>query len=93
MPFLYILRCADGTLYVGHTTNLAAREKAHNDGTAAVYTATRGPVRVVYSEEHASLEAARARERQVKGWTAQKKEALIAGDAKALHMLSRRRKY
>lgn len=93
MPILYILRCADGTLYVGHTSNLTAREKAHNEGTAAAYTATRGPVRVVYSEEHSSIDAARRRERQIKGWTVLKKEALIAGDTKGLHTLSRRRKY
>ena len=39
MAFVYILRCADGTFYVGHTTDLTAREKAHNEGTAAAYTA------------------------------------------------------
>ena len=93
MPFVYILRCADGTLYVGHTSDLTARVKAHNDGTAAAYTAKRGPVRMVYSEEHPSIESAQQRERQVKRWTARKKEALIAGDRQALHVLSRRRKY
>ena len=49
MAFFYILRCVDGTLYVGHTSNLTAREKAHNDGTAAAYTAERRPVRIAYS--------------------------------------------
>ena len=50
MFIVYILRCADRTLYVGHTHDLAAREKAHNDGTAAAYTAKRLPVCVVYSK-------------------------------------------
>jgi predicted GIY-YIG superfamily endonuclease len=93
MAFVYILRCADGTFYVGHTTDLTAREKAHNEGTAAAYTAKRLPVRVVYSEQHSSIDLAIARERQLKRWTAQKKEALIAGDTRKLHMLSRRRRY
>jgi predicted GIY-YIG superfamily endonuclease len=93
MFFVYIQRCADGTLYVGQTSDLAGREKAHNDGTAASYTAKRLPVRIVYSEPHASAQSAIGRERQLKRWTTQKKEALIAGDTKALHRLSRRRKY
>ena len=93
MPFVYILRCADGTLYVGHTSDLAAREKAHNDGTAAAYTAARRPVSVVYAETMASSEDARSRERQIKRWTTRKKEALIAGDQKSLRILSQRRRY
>ena len=93
MPFFYIVRCADGTLYVGHTNNLGARQQAHNDGAAAAYTARRRPVRIVYSEEYESVETAVKRERQIKRWTARKKEALIAGDTKALHTSSRRRKY
>jgi GIY-YIG catalytic domain len=52
MWFVYLVRCADGTLYVGRTTNLASREKAHSDGTGAAYTAARRPVQVVYAEEH-----------------------------------------
>ena len=77
MPWVYILRCADGTLYVGHTSDLAWREKRHNDGLAASYTARRRPVRMAYSEEYASTERAIARERQLKRWTVRKKEALI----------------
>ena len=65
MPFVYIVRCADGTLYVGHTADLAVREKAHNEGTAAAYTAKRRPVRVVYSEEHPTTQAAITRDASV----------------------------
>ena len=54
MPFTYILRCADNTLYVGHTEDLASREQTHNEGKGAKYTATRRPVRMIYAEEHAS---------------------------------------
>ena len=92
MPWVYLLRCADNTLYVGHTYDLVGREKAHNDGLGARYTAKRLPVRIVYSEEHHSIESAIARERQLKGWTTSKKEALIAGDPRSLKRLSRRRR-
>ena len=90
MPFTYILRCADDTLYIGHTENLAVREQMHNDGKGAKYTAARRPVRMIYAEEHDSIEGAIAREQQLKRWTNQKKEALIAGDGRALKSLSRK---
>lgn len=90
MAFTYILRCADDTLYVGHTEDLASRERTHNDGKGAKYTAARRPVRVVYAEEHDSVESAIAREHQLKRWTTKKKEALIRGDHAALRSLSRR---
>lgn len=90
MSFTYILRCADETLYVGHTEDLASREQTHNDGKGAKYTASRRPVRMIYAEEHASVESAIARERQLKRWTAKKKEALIRGDRPALRSLGRR---
>ena len=64
MPFTYILRCADDTLYVGHTEDLALRERTHNDGKGAKYTAARRPVRMVYAEEHASIASAIAREQR-----------------------------
>jgi putative endonuclease len=89
--FIYILECADGTLYVGHTSDLSARIKAHNDGRGARYTACRVPVRLVYSEPHPTETAAVAREAQLKRWSGQKKRALIAGSLAWLHTLSRRR--
>lgn len=92
MPFVYILRCADDTLYVGHTDDLASREETHNDGHGSRYTAARRPVRIVYSEEHESTVSVIARERQLKHWTARKKEALIAGDLTTLKSLSKRRR-
>jgi len=90
MAFTYILHCADDTLYVGHTENLASREQAHNDGKGAKYTAARRPVRMVYAEEHPSVVSAIARERQLKRWTRRKKEALILGDREALRSVGRR---
>ena len=91
MPFVYLLRCADGTLYVGHTDDLASREKTHNDGQGAKYTADRRPVQMVYAEEHATFRSAITRERQLKRWTAGKKESLVAGDSATLKTLSRQR--
>jgi predicted GIY-YIG superfamily endonuclease len=90
MAFTYILRCADDTLYVGHTENLASREQTHNDGKGAKYTASRRPVRMVYAEEHSSPGSAIARERQLKRWSHKKKEALVLGDRAALRALGRR---
>ena len=90
MPFTYILRCADDTLYVGHTEDLALREQTHNEGRGAKYTATRRPVRMVYAEEHASTAGAIEREHQLKRWSREKKEALIVEDRFALRALSRK---
>jgi len=90
MPFTYILRCADDTLYVGHTEDLASREQTHNDGRGAAYTAARTPLRMVYAEEHASVASAIAREHQLKRWSHKKKEALILDDRAALRSLGRR---
>ena len=92
MPFVYILRCSDNTLYVGHTDDLQSREKAHNSGQATQYTAAGRPVLLAYSETFKSQAEAVNRERQLKRWSAQKQEALIAGDSSTLKRLSRRRK-
>jgi putative endonuclease len=84
MPYVYILRCADDTFYVGRTDDLAAREKTHNDGNGAAYTAHRRPVQMVYAEEHVSLASAVKREQQIKSWTKQKKAALVGADSRSL---------
>jgi predicted GIY-YIG superfamily endonuclease len=91
--WVYILRCSDNTLYVGQTSNIAERERVHNAGKGPSYTAERRPVRVVYSEFCDSRQSARRREEQIKRWSAQKKEALIAGDFATLYSLSRRRRF
>jgi putative endonuclease len=70
--------------------DLEARVKAHNDGRGAAYTFKHRPVRVVYSEAFESKRQAMARERQLKGWSRGKKEALIAGDIDRLQRLSKR---
>ena len=90
MNFVYMIRCADGTLYVGRTKNPQTREKEHNAGRGARYTAMRRPIRLVYTEVLQSVETAVRREHQLKRWSSAKKEALIAGDLDHLKQLSRR---
>ncbi|HZP27133.1 MAG TPA: GIY-YIG nuclease family protein [Dehalococcoidia bacterium] len=87
--WVYILRCADGSYYVGHTDNLEARVSAHQAGEVAGYTRTRRPLHFVFAEEFPTREEALARERQVKGWSRAKKEALIKGNWPRLQALSR----
>ena len=60
--FAYMVECADGTLYVGYTTNVERRLKAHNAGRGARYTRGRRPVRLAYLEELSTESAARKRE-------------------------------
>ena len=89
--FVYILRCRDGSYYVGHTEDVPARVQRHQDGTGVAWTAARRPVSLVFEEEHPSEAAAVARERQIKRWSRQKKEALISGRLTVLKTLSRSR--
>jgi putative endonuclease len=91
--WLYILRCADGSYYVGTTrTDLEIRVAQHQQGYFGGYTATRRPVALVYSDFFDQIVDAIAAERQVKGWSRAKKEALIAGDLGRLPELSKRHK-
>jgi putative endonuclease len=91
VPFVYILRCADGTLYTGYARDPKQREQAHNNGRGAKYTAGRRPVRLVYSEAYRSVSQALKREHQLKRWTRTKKETLIAGDVAKRRVRSRRK--
>ena len=90
MYYVYILRCADDSFYVGSAQNIDARLKAHNDGRGAAYTFKHHPVCLVYSEAFGSEGEALARERQIKRWSHKKKEALIEGDVERLKRLSKR---
>ena len=89
--FLYILRCADGSYYTGTARkSLETRIAEHNIGLYGGYTASRRPVTLVYSEWFESARDAIAAERQIKGWSRAKKEALIRGDSDVLIALARR---
>ena len=90
--FVYILRCADGRYYVGTTRDSLDRRVAeHNASTFGGYTKRRRPVELVYSQHFDRITDAIAAERQLKGWTRAKKEALIVGDYDLLKSLSRNR--
>jgi putative endonuclease len=75
--FCYMLRCSDGSLYVGSASDPSRRLKQHNQGTGARHTALRQPVILVWQERHLSEKAARAREAELKGWRREKKLKLI----------------
>ena len=75
--YVYLLRCSDGTLYCGWTTDLQNRIKAHNNGTGAKYTRSRCPVELVYYEEHNDKHAALSREWHIKRMSREEKENLI----------------
>ena len=75
---VYILSCADGTLYTGITNDLEKRIAAHNDGRGAKYTKARRPVQLVYQERAADRSAASKCEYVMKGLTRRQKLKLIA---------------
>ena len=87
--WVYILRCADGSYYVGSTRNsLEDRVAQHHAGNFDGYTSSRRPVKLVFQQDFDRITDAIAAERQLKGWGRAKKEALIAGDYELLHLLS-----
>jgi predicted GIY-YIG superfamily endonuclease len=88
--WVYILRCADNSYYTGHTDNLEERIAKHAAGKIEGYTSTRLPVRVVFSEQFPTRDEALACERQIKGWSRRKKEALMRGDWAEVSRLARR---
>jgi predicted GIY-YIG superfamily endonuclease len=75
--FLYILRCADRSLYTGITNDVPRRCQQHNAGTASRYTRSRLPVELVYEESQSSRSMALRRELAVKAMSRQQKESLI----------------
>jgi putative endonuclease len=91
--YVYIVLCQDGSFYTGSTRgSLEDRVKnQHNAGSFGGYTVTRRPVRLVYSEYFDRIMDAVSAERQIKGWSRAKKEALLREDFDALKVLSRRR--
>ena len=92
MAWTYILECADGSLYVGSTTDLERRVSQHNLGLGAAYTRLRRrrPVRLVWAAEFERVEDAFLYEKQVQGWSRAKRIALIEGRFDALPDLASR---
>ena len=75
--YLYILRCGDGTLYTGITTDVEARLAQHRAGKGAKYTRGRGPLEAVYTEECGDHSAALKRELAVKALSSEEKEKML----------------
>jgi len=89
---VYMLRCSDGSYYVGSArSGLDRRIGEHNEGVFRGYTSTRRPVVLVWAQHFLIITDAITVERQVKGWSRAKKEALIRGDYGAIQLLSKRK--
>lgn len=83
--FVYVVRCADGSLYTGYAKDVKARVATHNSGRGAKYTAGRRPVTLVYSQWFKTVGAALRREYAMKQLTRDEKEALIARRIRSRH--------
>jgi putative endonuclease len=77
MWYVYMIKCADGSLYTGVTTDIKRRLSEHNSGKGASYTRGRTPVRLVYNESHPDRSAALKREAEIKSWPRYKKLPLV----------------
>lgn len=77
MHYVYMVRCRDGTLYTGYSTDPVRRTGVHNAGKGAKYTRARLPVELVYQERYDAKEEAMRREWQLKQLTRAQKEALL----------------
>jgi predicted GIY-YIG superfamily endonuclease len=89
MFHVYILKCADGSYYTGMTDDLECRLAQHHVSTRRRLHSYAVPVEWVWSEQFPTHDDAFRRERQIKGWSRAKKEALIRGDWEALQRISR----
>ncbi|WEK13238.1 MAG: GIY-YIG nuclease family protein [Candidatus Microbacterium phytovorans] len=84
MPYVYMLRCSDGTLYVGSTHDLARRLAQHQAGEGAAYTRRRRPVELYWSSECARIDEAFAWEKRLQGWSHAKRIAFAEGGLDAV---------
>ena len=91
MAWMYILKCVDGSYYVGSTKDLNLRLVQHQSGMGSRYTSGRLPVELVYGEEYDRVSDAYAREKQVQNWGRTKREALINGNPEALPPLAKKK--
>jgi len=87
MWYIYILQCADNTLYTGTTTDPLRRVKEHNRKKGGACTRARLPVKLAYKESFETQSSALKREAQIKRWTRKKKLALIEGNSLLLKKL------
>ena len=90
VPWVYIVECRDGSLYVGSTHDLERRISEHNEGLGATYTRRRRPVVLRWSAHYERVEDAYAMEKRIQGWGRAKRRALIDGAVDDLHRLASR---
>ncbi|BEV13661.1 GIY-YIG nuclease family protein [Herbaspirillum sp. DW155] len=88
--YVYLLRCSDGSYYVGHTDNIETRMAQHQSAALKCYTSTRRPVQLLKTESFDTRDEALAAEQQLKGWTRRKKEAWLAGNFEELRRLAKK---
>jgi putative endonuclease len=93
MAWMYILKCSDGSFYVGSTKSLQTRIFQHQQGKGAIFTSNRLPVELVYFEEYRNVAEAFAREKQVQNWSHAKREALIQNSFVELPELAKKKFY
>ena len=91
MPFMYMLKCSDGSYYVGSARDLDSRMAQHLSGQGGAYTSKRMPVMLVFAQEFERIDEAYFMEKRVQGWSRAKREALIDGRFNDLPRLSRKR--
>jgi putative endonuclease len=91
MAWMYILKCSDGSFYVGSTKSLQTRIFRHQQGKGAIFTSNRLPVELVYFEEYRNVAEAFAREKQVQNWSHAKREALIQNSFVKLPELAKKK--
>jgi len=88
---LYILECADGSFYIGHTDDLEKRMEQHDLGKRSAYTAQRRPLKLIHTPAFETRYEALTMERRLKGWSRAKKLAYMAGNWDAVRALSKGR--
>ena len=88
--FVYMLKCADTSYYVGHTDNLEKRIFEHRLGKCEGYTSTRLPIEVVFAQTFTSRYEALSSEMKIKKWSRKKKEALIKEDWNEVSRLAKK---
>jgi len=79
VPYVYVIECADGSLYTGYTTSVARRVREHDRGEGAKYTRGRTPVELRHVESFETRSAAMSREHEIKALSRPEKERLVAG--------------
>ena len=89
MFWVYLLECADGSYYTGHTDNLEKRMGQYYTGECDGYVAAHLPVKLIWSQECATRYEALSAEQQIKGWSRKKKEAMMRGDWNQVSQLAK----